>query len=226
MMRLNKFIAQAGICSRRKADELIVGGQIKVNGKVVTELGTVVDELSDEVYFSKRRVALATQKAYFALNKPVGYITSSTSAQGKSVLELVKGITERVFPVGRLDKDSCGLIILSDDGDLAYRLTQAKFDTEKEYEVTLDRPLADRDIKAFESGLDLDGERLRPIKVAGRRGKKVNLILKQGVNRQIRRMAELRGYEVLELKRIRIGKLLLGNLKEGGYIRIRPQDII
>lgn len=226
-MRLNKFIAQAGVCSRRKADELIENGQIKVNGRIVKELGTVINEEKDEIYIGKRKLELARQKAYYALNKPVGYITSATSAQGKSIMELIKMIKERVYPVGRLDKDSRGLVILTDDGDFAYRLTQAKFGCEKEYEVRLDRPLAARDKKIFERGMELDGKKLHPIKVAGGLyGNKANLILKEGVNRQIRRMAEKQGYEVRDLKRVRIGRLKLGNLKEGGYIRINPLDVI
>jgi len=224
-MRLNKFIAQAGVCSRRKADELIKGGQIRVNSVVVKELGTVIDENNDKIQIGQRRLALANQKAYYALNKPVGYITSATSAQGKSVLELVKGIKERVYSVGRLDKQSRGLIILTDDGDLAYRLTQAKFAIAKEYEVELDRPLEIKDKNLFERGMELEGKRLQPVEVVRQRGNKANLILREGVNRQIRKMAERRGYAVKDLKRVRIGKLTLGNLKEGGYIRISPQDI-
>lgn len=226
-MRLNKFIAQAGVCSRRKADELISNGQIKVNGKIIKELGTVIDESKDDIYIGKRKLDLAAQKVYYAMNKPVGYITSATSAQGKSVMELLKGIKERIYPVGRLDKDSRGLIILTDDGDFAYQLTQAKFGCEKEYEVALDRPLAVKDKKAFERGLELEGKKLNPVEVvSGLYGNKVNLILTEGVNRQIRRMAEKQGYEVKDLKRVRIGKLKLGNLKEGGYIRICPQDVV
>lgn len=225
-MRLNKFIAQAGVCSRRKADELIVNGQIKVNGKLVKELGTIIDEEKDEVLIGKRKLDLVGQKAYYAINKPIGYITSSSSAQGKSVMELVKTIRERVYPVGRLDKDSSGLIILTDDGDFAYKLTQAKFGCEKEYEVRLDRQLQINDKKLFEQGLELEGKKLHPVKVAGQTGNKVHLILKEGVNRQIRRMAEKQGYEVLDLKRVRIGKLKLGNLKEGGYVRIQPSDVL
>jgi len=226
MIRLNKFIAQAGVCSRRKADDLIAGGQIKVNGRIVKELGTIIDEKNDEVLIGAKKLSLNADLVYYALNKPVGYITSSTSAQGKSVMELIKTIKERVYPVGRLDKDSRGLIFLTNDGDFAYRLTQAKFGCEKEYEVTLDRPLLSADKKIFERGLTLEEKKLQPVKVAGQRGDKANLILREGINRQIRRMAEKQGYEVLDLKRVRIGKFKLGNLKEGGYVRIRPQDVI
>ncbi|MFA5020707.1 MAG: pseudouridine synthase [Patescibacteria group bacterium] len=224
-MRLNKFIAQAGICSRRQADELIANGQIKINGQIVKELGTIINEEKDEISFGQKKLSLRPDKLYFALNKPVGYITSATSAQGKSIVELVKGIRDRVYPVGRLDKDSRGLIILTNDGDFAYRLTQAKFGCEKEYEVTLDRPLAAKDKKIFERGITLEGKELQPVRVVSQHGAKANLILKEGINRQIRRMAERQGYEVLDLKRIRIGKFNLGNLKEGEYRSISPLDV-
>jgi len=225
-MRLNKFIAQAGICSRRQADELIASGRIRVNGQIIEELGTIINEKKDEVLFGRKKLSLTPNKSYYALNKPVGYITSATSAQGKSIVELVKGIKNRIYPVGRLDKDSRGLIILTNDGDFAYRLTQAKFGCEKEYEVTLNRPLAAKDKKAFERGPTLEGKQLQPVRVARQHGAKANLILKEGINRQIRRLAERQGYEVLDLKRIRIGKLNLGNLKEGEYRSINPPDVI
>jgi len=225
-MRLNKFIAQAGVCSRRKADELIQNGQIRVNGRIIKELGTIIDENNDEVQIGQRKLDLSSGKVYYALNKPVGYIASATSAQGKSVMELLRAVKERIYPVGRLDKDSRGLIILTNDGDFAYQLTQAKFGFEKEYEVMLDRPLLAKDKKIFERGIILDGKELHPVKVVSQNGNRINLILKEGVNRQIRRMAEKQGYDVLDLKRIRIAKLKLGNLKEGGYIHIRPSDVI
>ena len=225
-MRLNKYIAQAGVCSRRKADELITNGQIKVNGRIIKELGTVIDEDKDEIFIGSRKLELPSAKVYYAMNKPVGYITSSTSAQGKSVMELLKAVKERIYPVGRLDKDSHGLILLTNDGDFAYRLTQAKFGCEKEYEVTLNRPLLARDKKIFERGIILEGKQLHPVKVTGQNGNRVTIILQEGINRQIRRMAEKQNYEVEDLKRVRIGKYKLGNLKEGGYIHIRPQEVI
>ncbi|MFA5124251.1 MAG: pseudouridine synthase [Patescibacteria group bacterium] len=222
MIRLNKYIAQAGVCSRRKADELIKAGKVKVNGQSVKDLGLAIDENNDTVELAGKKLAAETKKIYLALNKPMGYITSSTGSQGKSVLDLVK-IKQRIYPVGRLDKDSRGLIILTNDGDFAYRLTQAKFGHEKEYKVELDRPLNKTDAQKIERGLILDGKKLQPIKIVKQRGNQVTLILKEGVNRQIRRMAEQLGYEVKDLKRIRIGKLKLGGLKEGEYQIITPQ---
>ncbi|MFA6594028.1 MAG: pseudouridine synthase [Candidatus Buchananbacteria bacterium] len=225
MIRLNKYIAQAGVCSRRKADELIKAGKVKVNGQNVNDLGLVINENNDTVELAGKKLAAETKKIYLALNKPAGYITSSTDSQGKSVLDLVK-IKQRIYPVGRLDKDSRGLLILTNDGDFAYRLTHAKFGHEKEYEVELDRPLDKTDAQKIERGLILDGKKLQPVKIVKQRGDQVTLILKEGVNRQIRRMAEQLGYEVKDLKRVRIGKLKLGGLKEGEYKEVKPQEVI
>lgn len=224
-MRLNKYIAQAGVCSRRKADELIKAGQVKVNGQSVTDLGLVIDENNDTVEIAGKKLEAQTQKIYLALNKPMGYITSSTGSQGKSVLDLVK-VKQRIYPVGRLDKDSRGLIILTNDGDFAYRLTQAKFGHEKEYEVELDRPLDKAESQKMERGLTLDGKKLQPVRITRQQGNKITLILKEGVNRQIRRMAEQLDHEVMDLKRVRIGKLKLGGLKEGEYKEIKPQEVL
>jgi len=149
MIRLNKYIAQAGVCSRRKADELIKAGKVKVNGLAAQDLGLVIDENNAAVEIAGKKLETETQKIYLALNKPRGYITSSSGSQGKSVLDLIK-IKQRIYPVGRLDKDSRGLLILTNDGDFAYRLTQAKFGHEKEYEVELDRALAKTDAQKIE----------------------------------------------------------------------------
>lgn len=224
-MRLNRFIAQAGLCSRRKADNLIADGKIKVNGKIADQMGIEVDENNDVVECGGKIISIGGEKVYLALNKPAGYITSSTSAQGKSVMELVRD-NKRIYPVGRLDKESRGLLLLTNDGDFAYRLTQAKFNHEKEYEVTLDRQLAPADKKKLEQDMIIDGEIIKGVKVGKIVGNKANLILQEGVNRQIRRMAKQLGYEVYDLRRIRIGKLRLGNLVEGSHIKIKPQDVI
>ncbi len=224
-MRLNKFIAQSGICSRRKADEMIATGQVKVNNKTIKELGVIIDENKDKVMINDKEIKPEEQKTYLIINKPVGYISSSKTWQGRSVLELIK-TTERVYPVGRLDKDSSGLLILTNDGDFAYQLTQAKFGHEKEYEVVFDRELKQEDIKAFQSGMTIEGRKVQPIKVIKIKGDRANLILKEGINRQIRKMAKIRGYQVLNLKRIRIGRFLLGDLKEGEYKKINPQEVV
>jgi 23S rRNA pseudouridine2605 synthase len=224
-MRLNKFIAQSGVCSRRKADELILAGKVKVNDKITKELGIVINEKIDVVKVNEEKIQPEPEKIYLAVNKPVGYLSSAKTWQGESILNLIK-LDQRVYPVGRLDKDSSGLLILTNDGDFAYQLTQAKFGHEKEYEVVFDRDLRPEDIKIFQSGMTIDGQKIQPIKVINVKGNQANLILKEGINRQIRKMAESRRYRVLSLRRIRIGRFLLGDLKEGESKKINPSNVL
>ncbi|MDO8669579.1 MAG: pseudouridine synthase [Candidatus Buchananbacteria bacterium] len=224
MIRLQKFLAEAGIASRRKAEELIVAGKVKVNGRVADKLGTKVDE-NDQVEYDGRLLKIKSTKIYIALNKPIGYIASASSRQGPSVLDLVK-IKDRIYPVGRLDKDSHGLIFLTNDGDFANRITHAKYGCEKEYEVTIDKPFLPIDKKAFESGLKLAGYKLQPVRVTLVKDNIVRLVLKEGINRQIRKMMGKCGYDVLDLKRIRIGKFKLPNIKIGEWQNINNNDVI
>jgi 23S rRNA pseudouridine2605 synthase len=223
MIRLQKFLAEAGIASRRKSEELITAGKIQVNGVVVTELGTKVGP-EDRVEYNNEVVSAEEKKIYLALYKPVGYISSTTSSQGASVLDLVE-TDERVYPVGRLDKDSSGLTILTNDGEFTNKITHPKYESEKEYEVVLNRPMVTGDIKELKSGMMLDDKKLQPVKILDISETKINLILKEGINRQIRRMMGRLGYRVVELKRVRIGKLRLGNMKVGESKKIKPEDI-
>lgn len=225
MMRLQKFLAQAGITSRRKAEELITSGKIKINNNVITKLGTTVDEVNDRIEYNGKIVKLKAEKIYLALNKPVGYISSTSNEQGKSVLSLVR-TKERIFPIGRLDKDSSGLLILTNDGELANQLTHPRYGGEKEYFVVLDQDLKQTDIKKMESGLVIDGQKLQPVKVITAKNKSARLILHEGINRQIRRMLGKLGYTVIKLKRVRINKLELGDLKEGEWQKITKEEVI
>lgn len=224
MMRLQKFLAESGITSRRKAEELIIKGKIKVNGEVIKRLGTKIDEIRDQIKYNDKIVKLKSNKIYLALNKPVGYISSVSNGQGKSILNLIK-IKERIYPIGRLDKDSCGLMILTNDGEMANEITHPKFGKEKEYFVVLDQDLKSEDIKKLEKGMILAGKKLKPVKILSARNKSARLILCEGVNRQVRRMLGRLGYTVVKLKRVRIGKLELKNLKEGSWKKIIPSDI-
>ena len=224
MIRLQKFLADAGVASRRKAEELILAGRIKVNGQVVKELGTKVDEVEDKIEYNGKIVSVTVDKVYIALNKPIGYISSATSSQGKSVLDLVD-VGYRIYPVGRLDKDSSGLILLTNDGDFTNKLTHAKYGCEKEYEVVIDKSFLDIDKKAFESGMKLAGYKLQPVQITLIKDNLVRLVLKEGINRQIRKMMGKRGYSVISLKRIRIGKLKLANLELGKWKKINNQDV-
>jgi len=229
-MRLNKFLALSGVASRRKADELISDGKIKINGKIIKELGVQIDENNDTIEYDRKIIKIEEEKIYIALNKPVGYISSAVSWQGKSVLELLKSkeIDQRVYPVGRLDKDSRGLIILTNDGDLAYKLTQARFEYEKEYEVEISSNFNTADRAVLEKSMIIDGKRVRGVGVKIMSDKVLRIILKEGINRQIRKMLGNLGYGVLDLNRIRINKLKLIdlNLKVGEWKKVIKSDII
>lgn len=224
-IRLNKYIAQSGVCSRRKADEMISEGKVKVNGATTKELGIMIEQDQDKVEVNGQLISQEEEKVYLALNKPIGYISGTHTWQGESVTDLVR-IKERVYPIGRLDKDSHGLVLLTNDGDFAYKLTHAKFGHEKEYKVLFDRPLTPETIKVLEGGMKIDDQPIQPIKIKNIKGSQANLILKEGVNRQIRRMAEAVGLRVLDLERVRIGKLKMGDLKSGEYRKIKPQDVV
>lgn len=224
-MRLQKFLAQAGIASRRKAEKLIEQGLVSVNGQEITQLGTIVDPVNDIIEYKGQAVTLESKKVYIALNKPAGIISSATSSQGKSVMDLVK-TKQRVYPVGRLDKDSTGLMILTNDGEFANKITHPRFGSEKEYFVILDQDLKLEDIKKLEKGIKVANKKIAGIKVVSAKNKSARLILKEGINRQIRRMLGKLGYTVIKLKRIRIGKLEIKDLPEGSTKNIKPQDIL
>lgn len=224
MMRLQKFLASAGITSRRQAEKLIEAGQIKVNGKITTELGTKVDEKLDTVEFKGKILKVKSLRIYIALNKPTGYICSTDRTQGKSILDLVK-LKQRLYPVGRLDKDSSGLILLTNDGEFANQITHPRYQSSKEYFVVLDQDLRPEDIKKLEGGMIISGKKLQPIKVIMSKNKSARIILHEGINRQIRRMLGRLGYNVVKLKRIRIGKLELGDLKEGEWREIEREEV-
>ncbi len=223
-MRLHKFLAHAGVASRRKAESLIATGKIKVNSEIVDTQGMMVDPEKDIVEYNGKRLTITVEKTYLAIHKPVGYVSSVSSNQGKSVLDLVKS-KERLYPVGRLDKDSSGLMILTNDGELANKLTHPRYETEKEYFVVLDRDLLPKDIVRLERGVTLGGKRLKDIRVVMAKNKSARLILKEGVNRQIRKMLGGMNYTVLKLKRVRIGKLELGELQPGQSKHIDKKDV-
>ncbi|MFA5211494.1 MAG: pseudouridine synthase [Patescibacteria group bacterium] len=250
-IRLQKYIASQGICSRRQAEELIGSGQVKVNRQVTTELGTKVDPSLDrvDVFFNKEWKKLKNENeeekknslVYIALNKPIDYICSNSGEQGKTVLDLLtkennlqkKDLKTRVFPVGRLDKDSEGLVLLTNDGNLTNILTHPRFEHEKEYEVMIDKALDKKAKKVLEIGMFLDAEKtefVQGIKILrefnkGRRTL-LNVILKEGKNRQIRKMFGNLGYHVQSLKRVRIKKLRLNTLPVGKWKFIKKENII
>ena len=215
-MRLQKFLSKAGICSRRKGEEYIKAGWVKVNGKIVTELGVKVDPERDTVEVDSDAIRSDSAPTYIALNKPKGYVSSCHQQNEKIVLDLLD-ISERVYPVGRLDKESTGLLLLTNDGHLHHRLSHPSFNHEKEYEVTVAKPLPEGALRKLAKGLPMMGTRTRPARVKRISARRFGIVLQEGKNRQIRRMIRKVGNQVTHLKRIRIANIKLGNLPSGSW---------
>lgn len=225
-MRLQKYLAHCGICSRRKAETYILDGLVRVNETIVRELGTTVDPEKDRVFFKGRKIALNPSAAqiYIALNKPVGVVSSCARQQSKIVLDLVD-VDVRIYPVGRLDKDSSGLLLLTNDGALHNRLSHPSFNHEKEYIVKTCRPIPDVHLKKMAGGIMINNEKTRKANVKRISKNSFRIVLKQGRNRQIRKMVAKLGNRVDMLKRIRIANINLGSLKEGRWRYLTPDEI-
>lgn len=228
MMRLNKYLARSGVASRRASDELIEAGRVKVNGQVVTQLGIQVDEKKDRVDVDGKRVRPGDFYVYIVLNKPMGYVTTSSDEKGRDkVTDLVR-IPMRVFPVGRLDTDSEGLILLTNDGNLSHRLLHPRFKVEKRYQLYLDREISEADLNKARKGLLLEDGWTKPCKaeyLSPADKKFIAIGLYEGRNRQIRRMFSALGYSVRKLKRIAIGAISLGSLKTGEWRYLTDQEV-
>lgn len=225
VLRLQKFLSQAGFCSRRKGEEYIKSGRVKINGKIISELGVKIDSAKDKIIVDGKIIKIKQKLIYIALNKPKGYVTSCNQSGVKIVLELVD-IPERIYPVGRLDKDSTGLLILTNDGRLHHRLSHPSFDHEKEYKVTLAKPITDADLSKMERGLSIMGTVTRPTTIKRLSTNKFIITLKEGRNKQIRRMVEKVGGKVAKLKRIRIANIKLKGFEEGAwrYLSVKEKD--
>jgi len=222
LIRLNKYLADCGLASRRKAEELILAGKIKVNNKIITELGTKIDPSKDKIYCQNKPVQ-PKKFIYIMLNKPRGYTcTTKRFKDEKNVLTLIK-IKGKIFPVGRLDKNSQGLIFLTNDGDWAHQLTHPKFQVEKEYQVKTTKPINEQDLKKMKKGLQDEGDLLKIKNYKINSPTSVNLILTQGHKREIRRLFKHFNYPIQELKRVRIGECKLGNLAEGKWQYFQPK---
>ena len=226
-IRLNRFIAQSGICSRREADDYITAGLVSVNGVIVTELGTKVKP-TDEVKFNDSRVQ-GEKKVYLVLNKPKGYVTSLDDPHaGKTVMELVKGAcTERIYPVGRLDKNSVGLLLFTNDGDLTRQLTHPSYKKKKIYQVTLDKPLTRADMDRIAEGIMLeDGEIYADeISYVKENKQEVGIEIHSGRNRIVRRIFEFLGYNVTKLDRVYYAGLTKKNLKRGAWRFLTREEV-
>ncbi len=228
--RLQKFLAQAGVASRRASEEIIAAGRVRVNGELVTEQGVKIDPARDDVRVDGKKIHPPKKFTYIMLNKP-RYVLSTTDdnwGDRKTVLDLVD-TSARVFPVGRLDFESEGLILLTDDGDLAQKLTHPKFQHEKEYEVLVNgEPNRNTMRKWRAGGFNVDGKAVGPMRVEPLRSDApgwLRVILTEGRKHQIRVIAEELGHPVITLVRVRIGSLKLGKLKPGAWRALSPREV-
>ncbi len=228
--RLQKVMAEFGVASRRKCEELITSGAVRVNGIAVTTLGFKVDKEKDLIEVGGTLLKPAEKKVYILLNKPVGYITSAKDQFGRpTVLDLVKEVHDRVFPVGRLDYDTEGLLILTNDGELTYRITHPKHQVNKTYTAVVTGIMDSRDITAFQEGLAVEDYVTAPAKLEILKTLKhstvVNITIHEGRNRQVRKMCAAVGHPVKSLTRIRIGQIRLDGLERGTYRHLTEPEV-
>lgn len=230
MDRLQKILARAGVASRRASERLIVEGRVTVNGEVVRTLGSKADITHDDIRVDGRRVAPPKRLVYLLLNKPRGYVTTRADPQGRpTVLDLVAAAGTYLYPVGRLDYDSEGLLLLTNDGDLAARLTHPRHGVARVYEVAVEGEPDARDLHRLAGGVPLDGRPTRPATVtrlgATRTGAILRLTISEGRNRQVRRMCEAVGHPVTALRRVAIGPLRDTALKSGHWRPLTPGEV-
>jgi 23S rRNA pseudouridine2605 synthase len=229
-MRLNQFLAKAGVASRRKADILIEEGHVSINGKVVTKLGIQVDEIHDKVAIDGKAAQVIPEQIYLMLHKPVSYLVTVEDELGRpTVLDLVGKYRKIVRPVGRLDLNSSGLLILTNDGELAFRLTHPRYEIEKTYFVRCDGFFTDEQIKRLEIGIEIEGKKTSPAKVElvsrAKNFSRLTIAIHEGRKRQVRLMCDALGHRVQSLKRISLGDLELGDLKEGALRHLTPGEV-
>ena len=234
-IRLQKFLANNGVCSRRKAEEHILAGDVKVNGKVVTELGTKVDPLNDEVIFKDNKVGKVEKKVYILLNKPIGYVTTTKDQFDRdTVLDLVK-VKEKVLPVGRLDMYTSGALILTNDGDFIYKVTHPKYEIEKTYNVTLKGIITREEVEKLEKGVEIetDGKifttgkaKVKILKTDEEKDiSRIEITIHEGKNREVRKMCSAIERKVLALHRSKIGNISVKNLKLGEWRYLTAKEV-
>ncbi len=228
-MRLQKYMAFCGVCSRRKAEELISSGHVYVNGKKVTEMGFIIDPQFDIVTVDGKSINPEDKKVYILLNKPKGYISSAKDQFGrKTVLDLVSG-SGRVYPVGRLDYDTEGLLLITNDGDFSYRLTHPKHEIKKTYIAETEGIPSPEDLKNFREGLYIDGYKTAPASIdvleSGKNSSTLKIIISEGKNRQVRKMCDKIGLKVVNLKRIAFGSINLDGLDTGEYRYLTEDEV-
>ena len=229
--RLQKYLAEAGVASRRKCEEYILQGKVEVNGKIITELGTKVTS-NDVVKYNGRIIEPEEEKVYILLNKPIGYVTTAHEQFGRDkVLDLIK-INKRVVPVGRLDMYTSGALILTNDGELVNKLTHPKNEIEKTYNVTLKGKVLEQDIEQLKNGVKIDNDyitkpaKVKILKIDEEKGiSRIQIIIHEGKNRQVRKMCEAINKKVLALHRSKIGKIDVKDLKLGQWKYLSLKEI-
>ena len=232
-MRLQKFIASSGVCSRRKAENLILAGKIKVNGEIVTELGKKVDSQKDEVMYENKRLKLSEDYKYVLLNKPVGYVTTVKDQFNRpTVLDLVKDCKVKLLPVGRLDMYTSGALILTNDGDFIYKITHPKNEIEKTYNATVRGIVDENDVEKLKNGVKIDNEyitgkaKVRILKIDKEKNiSRLEIIIHEGKNREVRKMCEAVGKKVIALHRAKIANIDVKNLKIGQWRFLTKEEI-
>ncbi len=228
--RLNQTLSSAGLTSRRKADEWIKAGRVSVNDRVITELGFRVTRGRDRICVDGKEIPAFSEPLYIMLNKPFGYISSLNDPEGRPVVtDLLKEIPQRVYPVGRLDFDSLGLLLLTNDGDWAYRLTHPRFQVPRTYKVRVEGWISDEALEVLRRGVVLDdgpsGPSVATIITRTQRQSQVRMTITQGRSRQVRRMFEAAGHRVVHLIRTGFGTLRLGDLRVGQYRQLEPHEV-
>lgn len=228
-MRLNKYIAQSGIASRRKADELTLQGKVKINGIVMKEPGYDVAD-GDIVEVNGKIIKPISRKVYIMLNKPKGFITSAEDERNRpTVMELVSDIDERIYPIGRLDFNTSGMLLMTNDGDLAYKLAHPKNQIYKTYRARISGQISAEKLYKLRNGVDIGGyitsKAIVDVVKQSKRSAIVEIKIHEGKNRQVRKMFAAVGNKVLDLERIAIGELYLGHLKQGHYRKLTQKEI-
>ena len=228
-MRIHKFLSHAGVASRRHSEEIVAKGEVKVNGRLAT-IGQVIESDKDKVEVLGKSVSLDTILVYYLLNKPRGVVSAVTDPDGRrTATSLVPG-GHRLYPVGRLDYDSEGLMLLTNDGDLAYQITHPKFEINKTYHVLIKGVMNEKSIGYLESGVTIEGHKTAPaivtIAEAQPNNTWIDITIHEGRNRQIRKMCEAVGYPVMRLIRTKLGPWELGDLGSGKYRTLKPEDVM
>ena len=231
-MRINKYIASCGVASRRKAEELILNKKVKVNGKLIEELSFQVDEQNDTVEVDGVKISLDEELVYILLNKPEGYITTVKDQFDRpSVLDILKDVDERVYPVGRLDYETSGLLILTNDGDLTYKLTHPKHEVEKTYLAMVNGIITSEEKRRFENGLQIEDyttakAKLKIVKVNEEKNYSVcKITIHEGRNRQVRKMCKAINHPVRNLRRIQMGRINIRGLEVGEYRNLTDEEV-